>query len=257
MPEQEKWIDRLNKLISITDKASEGLNFIKDIIDDSEEEPPHIPYVPNAAEVVEMYKELDDDDVDAAIGLEIYHKMAKSMSAYCKYLVELLEEENEDVDAQEAIHKNMLYATDILVDMANLLRPVKKVKYKNNKKTNLLVRRFDFVNRLIGDADSLSETYPLPFLKDVSEILEVVVELVDTIDELNGREAFSGCIISYHEKIAAVDSIVTDIMNIEHRKRVQTKVMKKYIKFVRKYAKKLANKFGEEAYILMRECRRR
>lgn len=257
MPEQEKWIDRLDKLISMADKASEGLNFIKGIIDDCEEEPPHIPYVPDATEVVEMYKELDDSDIDAAIGLEIYHKIAKSMSAYCKYLVELLEENNEDVDVQEAIHKNMLYAIDILVDMANLLRPVKKLKYKNNTKTNLLVRRFDFVNRLIGDADSLSETYPLPFLKDVSEIWEAVVELVDAVDELNGREAFSECINGYHEKIAAVDSVVTDIMNIEHRKRIQTKVLKKYVKFVRKYAKKLANKFGEEAYILMRECRRR
>ena len=254
MAEQNKWMERFNSFANIVEQVNSGINFIKDILDESETDC-SLPQIPSKSEVSEMLKnktEYDEHDVNA---LEIYEVIAEPFYTYTNHLQKYAIVSDEDLQTEEIMTESSPYVIEILRHLRFCVDSLKKTKY-GSKNFEIAITIFDFINFLVCDENSLSEGYPtVEFFADVDELWEIVVGVIDDTDRKYNRDTFSDFLNLYYREILKMKHHLSELLTDDCPKRFRKKAMKKYAKFMRITSKFMSERLTAEMMLLYRNQR--
>lgn len=246
MLDYEKINNTLDKIMTIADKTSSGIGMLKEMLeifdpDDSVQ----LPQILNREEVQQLINEVDDPFSREAIALKTYCIFADSMAEYSNYLVEEYQDSSDDSSVDNILIGSVDYITKILVRIQAIFESFKKLKY-GSKLYLPQINQFGFIMELLADRKDLVELYSYDFLSDVSEMWELIVEIIDQINDECDVRPFSEVIDNYYDSLAEVDEKNADAMSEAYKKREKKKVLKTYTKFIKKFTKEFSKQIEYE-----------
>ena len=253
MSEQNKWLDRIDKLLSTVENVNNGLSVLRSILEDTTEEP-KLPQLPTPDEVDDILNHTKIESADDYFALVAYNGIADSMYDYANYLSSegsrFLTGELSDSLRNEMIHHSIPYVFAIMCGLKGVFSAVyefKKTQYKQYQKI------FAFLHHFLDEESCLEELYAFEFFADVSELWEIVVMIMDEIDEQNNIEIFSSYLQAYCYDITRVSGNTFEILNSDESNWTKRKVLKKYQKNIHLYAKAIMSRLDTELYLLQKE----
>ena len=248
MSTQRNWSEKLGNLISFVEMAGEGLNILKNIVDDADDTP-RLPRIPNQDETEKHIQNCDDNNLKKSKSLHAYQLIATSLSDYCNYLIENHNQAKEDLTEGSLPYvKNIYYD---LCDTFGTFGLIKKTKWTFSLcETGAIY--FAFLTDLISGETDLDERYSVDFFSDVSELWELVMSITDALNEKNNIRPFSSMIQELCEPIKNTNAHILPTFEDDLSPRQQRKLTKLYKKYLCVSSKELEDLFRLEINIIER-----
>ncbi len=239
----------LDKITSIVDTTKKGIEFTKDVLDTMMmEDTVEFPQVLTKEEAQNILLGLDDYEPEEAVALSTYCVFADSMAKYSNYLVDQYQTYGDDLSEDSIMIGSIEYIVEILIYFNSLIETLKKVRF-GSKTCKFQLLQFAFIMDLMSGKTNLSEQYSFEFFDDVSELWEIIINIIDETNNKRDIKALSGMIEVYYDQITEVNKQVNLALE-DCNSRTKKKVEKTYVKFVRRCAKEFSKQLVYQIRLL-------
>lgn len=249
---KDTFLNKLDKFNSFLEGAYEGLTIIKEILESDDDSSPKLPVIPNYDEVDQYIEKIHDMYSCEAVALRTYRMFADSMSCYSLFLVkqwDSISTENSDAFRELFEKDSIKYILGVLCELHLVFDAFQKIKL-NSDQYNELLEGFHFTTALMCSDTPINELYDVEFFDDLSELWEILIGTVDTVNAKYGAPLLSEFLNKFYENWSVIEEYTVSVLNSDCSRWTKKRTLKKYVKTFKGAAKKMSDNLQIQAGFL-------